>query len=372
MRSEIGHPTARHYVAGGCEHGGGIGRLVGYVVDNAPARGCHYVTDTRGPRWSVMRSPPVLAVALAEMLVDRVLLPNRVHHLHIAGRGSTARKVILGTVARWTGCRHVVHLHDYDYAGDLIRRPAWQQWMIRRLFRGANHVIVLGRRDRSTVVDLLGVEPARVSILRNCVPDPGSRERDAPRAGAPVGIVFLGQLGTRKGVPELLDALASPVMDSGNWHATLAGDGPVEDYTERAAALGLTSRVSLPGWLGEADARALCAGADILVLPSHGEGFAMAVLEGLAHGLAVVTTRVGAHDEVLKDERSCLFVPVGDARALARALARLVADPALRTRLSEGGRTLFLSQFGIEGYVIRLEDLHRTIARTAAPAWRTV
>ena len=56
----------------------------------------------------------------------------------------------------------------------------------------------------------------------------------------------------------------------------------------------------------------------MLVLPSHAEGLAMSVLEGLAHGLAVVTTPVGAHAEVIEPERSGLLTPPGDIAALAR------------------------------------------------------
>lgn len=362
-------PTVRHYVSGGREHGGGIGRLVGYIVDAQARPERHLVTDTRGPRWSRLRSPFHLARSIATMLHDRLREPSRIHHLHIAGRGSTARKVILGAVARWSGCNYVLHLHDYDYAADFLRRPLWQKRMIERLFRGADHVIVLGQRDRTTVVDRLGVERTRVTVLRNCVPDPRPRARKlSPQES--VRIVFLGQLGPRKGVPELLAALADPEMRHGEWRAVLAGDGPVVHYSECAAELGLADRVTLPGWLDQNKARALCASADVLVLPSHAEGFAMAVLEGLAHGLAVVTTRVGAHDEVLEDGRTCLFVPVGNPVALAETLARLVGAPDLRDRLSRAGRALFLEEFGIDGYVRRLDALHCAVARVVQPAWR--
>ena len=93
----------------------------------------------------------------------------------------------------------------------------------------------------------------------------------------------------------------------------------------------------------------------------------MAVIEGLAHRMAVVTTRVGAHDEVLTHDRTCLFVPVGDADALADTLAQLIADPALRQRLADAGRALFLSRMEIGGYVARLSDLHGDLAAPPLP-----
>ena len=73
----------------------------------------------------------------------------------------------------------------------------------------------------------------------------------------------------------------------------------------------------------------------------------MSVLEGLAHGLAVVATPVGAHAEVIEPERSGLLVPPGDVAALAAALARVIGDPALRERLRAGARQRFLERFDV-------------------------
>jgi len=159
-------------------------------------------------------------------------------------------------------------------------------------------------------------------------------------------------------VPELLEALASPALAGLPWRATLAGGGPVEEFRARAAALGLAERVAFPGWIDQAAASALCAGADIMVLPSHAEGLAMSVLEGLAHGLAVVATPVGAHAEVIEPEKSGLLTPPGDVAALAAALARVVGDPALRERLGAGARQRFIDRFDARSYSARLARLH--------------
>ena len=346
---------ARHYLPGGREQGGGIGRLVKYIAETAPPGVTHRVADTRGPRFRLPGSALHLAAAMATLLADRIVAPERIHHIHVAGRGSTVRKVILTAVARAVGARHVLHLHDYDYASDLAHRPPWQVALVRRMFQGADRVAVLGQRDRDTVVHDLGVEPARVVILRNSVPDPGPRQ---PREAAVPTILFLGTLGPRKGVPELLSALALPVMRDLRWRAVLAGDGPVETYAREARSLGLADPVSMPGWLDSDATRALLSEATILVLPSHGEGMAMAVLEGLAHGLAVVTTRVGAHQEAIEDGVSGVFVPVGDAPALAATLARLVADPATCDRLGSAARERYLTHFSMDGYMVALSALY--------------
>jgi glycosyltransferase involved in cell wall biosynthesis len=353
--------AVRHYVAGGRENGGGIGRLVGYIVDTAAAHDArHLVTDTRGRQWSWLSSPARLLEATAVMAIDRIVAPCRIHHIHVAGRGSTRRKLVLAACARLLGCAYVLHLHDYDYAADYAGRSARQQSRVRRMFQNADRVVALGERDRSTLAALLGVEAGRIVVIHNCVPDPG--EHDEMETGGVPLIVFLGRLSERKGVTELLRALGDPVMRRLHWRAVLAGDGPVEDYRRSATALGLAETVDMPGWLDADSTQALCARADILVLPSRAEGMAMAVIEGLAHGLAVVTTRVGAHEEAIVDKQTGLFVPVGDKMALAQALAMLVSDPGERKRLSANGRAHYLRHFSMAAYLQSLERLYEVVA----------
>jgi glycosyltransferase involved in cell wall biosynthesis len=145
------------------------------------------------------------------------------------------------------------------------------------------------------------------------------------------------------------------------WRATLAGGGPIDDFRKLAGDLGLLDRLSFPGWVDEAAVTALFAEADVLVLPSHAEGLAMAVLEGLSHGLAVITTPVGAHPEVIEPEVSGIMIPPGDVEALAGALARVIDDAGLRQRLGAEARRRFLEKFDVSAYAERLTQLHASL-----------
>jgi glycosyltransferase involved in cell wall biosynthesis len=147
------------------------------------------------------------------------------------------------------------------------------------------------------------------------------------------------------------------------WEATLAGDGPVERFRAVADASDVGARISMPGGVDEAEVARLCRNADILVLPSRAEAMSMAVLEGMAHALAVVTTRVGAHDEIIRDGDTGVFVPAGDPQALADALARLVLDPALRRRLGQRAREHFVENLSIAAYMHALDGLYETVGR---------
>jgi glycosyltransferase involved in cell wall biosynthesis len=367
MQADFSAGTVLVVIPGGLEHGGGIGRQMGYFLQARQGRedGAAYrVVDSRGPwflgssRLYTVWAGLYLASAMMKLFWTRLSAAPSLAHINITGRGSTIRKIILLTFARGLGLRYLLHVHDYDYPDEYRRRSRLMQMLIARIFRGAAKVVVLGRRDQKLLSSLLKLPPGRITVLHNAVPDPEVGLNRARPSGTPCHLLFLGHLSARKGVPELLRALASPSLASRPWHATLAGGGPVDEFRELADGLGISERVHFPGWVDEAGVKALSAKADILVLPSHAEGLAMAVLEGLSYGLVVVTTPVGAHTEVIEPGVSGILVPPGDVAALAEALARVIDDEELRERLGRGARHRFLEKFEVRGYAERLAQLH--------------
>ncbi len=109
-----------------------------------------------------------------------------------------------------------------------------------------------------------------------------------------------------------------------------------EVWEEYVVRRGLRDRFEIgENVFGEAKLRAY-EGASIFVLPSYSEGFSMAVLEAMAAGLPVITTRVGALPEVLPEGTP--FVEPGDARGLGDALTRLLSDEGLRRELGRRNR----------------------------------
>ena len=351
---------------GGFEFGG-IGRMMMYTTrawgDTGPA---WRLIDGRGT-GSIMFLPLHLAGECGRIVVRRWRRQLDLVHLNVAGRGSTLRKIVLGSAAALVGVPTIVHLHDYDYAADYRRRGAFGRWLVRRLFTRARRVIVLGLRDRRTVMDELGVAEERIVVLHNAVPDPGAPPAQAAEPG-PVQLVFLGHLSARKGVPELLEALARPEVARHDWRAVLAGGGEVERFRARGRELGLEGRVGLPGWRPHDGAYRLLSTAAVFVLPSHAEGQAMSLLEAMAHGLAIVTTPVGAHLEAVTDGAEAILTEPGDVAALAAALDRVLGDPALRARLGAAARRRYESAFDVTRYAARLAEIYEEVLQDAPTA----
>jgi glycosyltransferase involved in cell wall biosynthesis len=351
---------------GGFEHAGGIGRWAGYLFTawtDRTSRVPLQMMDTRG-----FGSGLVGVAAFASVLgrLGWLLCNGRLGliHANLSVRGSAWRKFIITELARYCGVPVILHLHSGRFVEFYDHLPALARPAVRRMFAHAAHVIVLGKVWEDAVSSHLGVPREKITVLFNAVAAPHPVRRP-PAPDRICHIVLLGRLGPNKGVPELLQALSGDALRDLSWRVTLAGDGDLATYRTEAAALGIGDRIAFSGWLGAPAVSALLEDADIMVLPSHAENLSVAVIEALAHQVAVVTTPVGATSEIVTDNESALLIPVRDPLALAEALRRLIVCPELRERIATTGRQVFEDRLDVRQSAERLSRLYDMImART--------
>ncbi len=302
------------------------------------------------------RMPFRFALALARAAAACATGEAALLHVHVASRGSVARKACFVLAARLFGVHAILHMHGADFAEFVDALGAPGRALVRATFRLASGVVVLGPRAAAHAQQALGVARGRIHTLPNAVPA-GLDPRNAARPATP-HLVFLGALTERKGVDTLLAALAAPALRDADWRLTVAGNGDRDRWREVAARLGLADRVAFPGWLPNEAARALLAEADALLLPARQEAMPMVILEAMAAGVAVVATRVGEVAELVLDDTTGLLVPPGDPAALADAITRLLASPAERAWLGRQGMARHRALFDLHTYAARLGAIY--------------
>ncbi len=364
--------------------GGGMYKVADYLIQaqaapdsrQTPALAVLRPLDTRGD-GNALSSLAVLTHALMLLLRGRVSGRLAGVHVNMAERLSLLRKGTVVVACRALGLPVVLHLHAAQLHHFYRRLPLPLRALTRWAFSLATSVVVLGTASKRFVVEELGVAPGRVEILINGVPAPTVARRAAP--GPVLKLLFVGNLSARKGVAELLQAMALPELAALPipLALTLAGGGDVAGYQAQADALGLgPERVRFAGWSDQADVARLMAEADMLVLPSYDEGLPLVILEALANGVAVVCTPVGEIPSVLSDAETALLVLPGDVAALGAALRKLALDAALRQRLERNGRALYAQHFSLARFFAGVARIHRrhfgvcaaAAAAAAAPA----
>ena len=228
--------------------------------------------------------------------------------------------------------------------------------LVSSALRRATYVMPWNEWCARSLVDDYGVAPGRVRTVMPGV-DVEAWEA-APRHGrGPLRVLFVGGVFERKGGPDLLAALKAVEFD---WECDIV--------TKSEVAGG--ERVRVHRHLDQDDPRlrALFAAADVFVLPTSGDTMGLAIIEAMAAGLPVVSTRVGAVPEVVDDGATGILVRPGDVPALADALKRLAANPELRREMGAAGRRRAGELFDEKVNGARVLELVKTAADEGAGA----
>ena len=263
---------------------------------------------------------------------------------------------------------------DLDAAPTRRRRASVRRWyaftrMQKRVARKLPSVLTVSGSSKQEIVDHLGVDPRRVSVV-HIGADTDLWSPDASVAEVPGRIVTTSSADVPlKGLVHLVEALAKLRTDNPAAHLVVVGrraeDGPVARAIERH---GLGDAVEFVKGISDAELVDLVRGAQIACVPSLYEGFSLPAAEAMATGTPLVATTGGAIPEVAgPDGETCLAVPPADPGALADALGRLLGDPELRTRLGAAGRARVLARFTWKQAAIGTAALYReAIAARAA------
>jgi glycosyltransferase involved in cell wall biosynthesis len=244
--------------------------------------------------------------------------------------------------------------------------------LIRRALRAGAFVHTPSAFVAAEVVEAFGAPPERVRAVHSGVPErPAGATGEVPADLLPTGagryILSLATSEPRKDLPSLVTAFDQLAEERADVALVLAGP-PGWGETELAEALarsGHAKRIVRPGWLPDATLALLLERASVLAYPSRYEGFGFPALEAMDRGIPVVATSAGALPEVLGD--GAALVPVGNADALAEALASVLDSPAKSEALARAGRrraALFSWAACAEG----LSSLYRDVAAEVSEA----
>jgi glycosyltransferase involved in cell wall biosynthesis len=226
--------------------------------------------------------------------------------------------------------------------------------------RSASFVVCISDFARSQLMGLSDPETwDRLHVVHVGIPvEQFTRSAARNGSGHAPTVLYIGRLVPEKGQAVLLDAVSQLAARGVAVELQLAGEGSLRPELERAAArLGIAERVFFLGAVGQEELRALYERASIFCLPSFAEGVPVVLMEAMAMGLPVVTTRIAGIPELVEDGQSGILVAPGRADELADSLAGLLEQPELRQSLGSNGREAVIRGFDCEGSAAQLQAL---------------
>lgn len=337
------------YTAAVCQ-GAGIGRYTRELVRALAeldqrhdyvlfaAAGGKQPADTAWPSGFQMRSVPLSDRALA-ILWHRLQLPLWVELATGPIDIFHSPDFVLPPVQR---AKTLVTVHDLSF----IRYPqcadanlrAYLNKVVPRSVHRADLVLADSQSTKDDLVELLGVEPAKIGVVY-----PGVEERFRPiedhanfeqvrkRYNLPPRFILgLGTLQPRKNFTRLIEAYSLLVTHHPSFHLVIVGGKGwlYEEIFATVERLGLEEKVIFPGFAADEDLPALYSLADLFVFPSLYEGFGIPPLEALACGTPVITSDASSLPEVVGE--AGLMVEATNVEALAQAMKQVLEEDSLR------------------------------------------
>lgn len=208
-------------------------------------------------------------------------------------------------------------------------------WRLREVaasLRMADRCVFMNHADLDYAVARLGVRRARATVVVNGIPD---TFQGLPLAelGAVVRIAMIGSWAPRKGVRYAAEALTALLTRRPETRVLVLGTGVGSDEVVTAFGADVRPRVTVVPEYSRANLPRLLVDSHVLLSASLAEGFSVAILEGMAAGLAPVATALPGARELIRDGHNGLLVPPRDARGLAGALEHLVGHRQQLDRL---------------------------------------
>lgn len=250
---------------------------------------------------------------------------------------------------------------------------------IRTVLDRADAVLIGSETFAQEVVEHHGTLPERCTLIggatdtRAFTPGPDDRLAGAlDRDGDGVTtLLFHGRVDRRKGVLDLLHALAALRREGRAVRLLVSGIGPdVDAVSELVEQLGLQGAVEQTGYTPYAGAPEVYRRGDVFVSPTQSEGFSNTILEAMASGLPVVSTRTVGVVDCVRDGQNGLLHEVGDVDALATTLRRVLDDPPLARGLAARALAEVREKWSWPALTERIEDVYdRVVGAPGDPSW---
>ena len=331
---------------------GGISAVLKSYSDNLPE--FHYLQSNS--RHGTLAGMFYLIYLLAALPVYKYVLGYRILHIHGATGKSFIRKSLIISWGKILGYKIIFHNHGAETKEYYAKRGID---VIRKTLDKCDSIVVLSSVWKEYYEQTFGYK--NVSIINNIVARADSSIRTEKHSN--IRLLFLGHIGYRKGIFDLLDVITDnkDFLDN-KIELIIGGNGEIEKLKSTIEQHGLQNIVKYIGWISGHSKFELLANCDILMLPSYNEGLPISILEAMAYSKAVISTTVGGIPSIVKNGENGFLTEPGDKATMFDAIKHYIDNPQDITIHGAAGLKMVFP-FYPESVTKQLYDLYVSILK---------
>lgn len=290
------------------------------------------------------------------MLLDKNI---RIVHLHTAADGSFWRKVQLVKMGKFWGRKVVLHVHASrfkDFYSESSKKK--QDWILRALL--SVDVLVVLSNSWKDWFKQIGIPEDKIVVLHNITAFPTSIPGAKVNDGK-VHFLFMGEIGQRKGVFDILQAIVEHRDELlGKIELRIGGNRNEDQLKRMIKDNRLDDLVVFEGWVGGEKKLRLLNWADIFILPSFNEGLPISILEAMSYRHPIIASPVGGIPEVVERNVNGILVTPGKADEIYNAMIDYIENP--QKIETEGYESFKRAQEYLPDYVMNhLKEIYESL-----------
>ena len=288
------------------------------------------------------------------------LLLNRnikIVHIHGASRGSFYRKYFYFLIGKKVFSKKIIyHIHGAEYhiffkqANRILKR------LVSNMINYSDGLIVLS--SEWSVYFKENFEQKNIYVVNNIVPYNHRISKPEPEI---IKFLFLGKIGNRKGIFDLLNILSQNVdLFKNDIKLIIGGDGEVNKLKLFIKENNLNKIVEYVGWVSGEKKNELLNSTDVLILPSYNEGLPISLLEAMSYSMPIISTNVGGIPQVLTDLENGRMVEPGDFKQIEEAISFYIEN---KTKIALHGKNSYekVQFFFPEKVITNLEYIYNKL-----------
>lgn len=277
-------------------------------------------------------------------------------HIHMSYRLSVYRKCLYLRIAKFFGKKVILHAHGSEfkifYDEECNNK---QKRYIAKCFNMSDKIIVLSEEWYEYFKKIVSED--KLVVIYNSISIPKDFKKNIDNKN----ILFLGKIGDRKGVYDLIDVIEKLSKEYKTIKLFIGGNGEVEKLISIIKERKLEETIQYIGWTTGNKKNKYLKDCSYYILPSYNEGMPMSVLEGMSYKNITLSTYVGGIPKVISNYENGLLFNPGDKEKMYEYFKELFSNKKLRKKLSDNARITTEEKFNIEKVINELMILYKNV-----------
>ena len=279
-------------------------------------------------------------------------------HVHMSERMSVFRKGFIMKISKIRKAKIIIHMHGAVFEEWYKSLNKRKQTKVRKILNSADKILILGKYWNDFISSLID-EKRKVQVMYNAVSCPNENLYNINSNS----LLFLGAIGERKGIFDLIESMK--IIKEKNINTKLVLYGP--DVTSGIAEIinnnNLNDYIEYKGWLNNSEKKKIFSTEIALnILPSYNEGLPMTILETMSYGIPNISTNVAAIPEVINNDNGFMNTP-GDYKKVADDIILFLENNDLRKKMSENSYQVIKNNFSIEKHIEKLSAIYDEVVK---------